>query len=218
MQKPTFKEERKLWKKGYRYVVGLDEVGRGAFAGPVVVGAVVFNKDTPYQQRTRSILAEINDSKLLKPLKRQRLTEEIKKNSVQALVTSISIAIINKQGIGQATKMAFRKILRQLQQKLKGEKLFILIDGFHVKYIKGIGLKNQKAIIKGDRKSITIAAASIIAKVYRDGLMKTLGKKYPQYRLGKNKGYGTKQHQKALKKYGLTKVHRKSFNLSKYLT
>lgn len=215
--KPSFREERKLWKKGYSCVVGVDEVGRGAFAGPVVVGAVVFNKDTPYQQRTRSILAEINDSKLIRPRKRQQLAEIIKENAAFSGTASIGVGVINRQGIGKATAMAMRRAIAQARTELKNQRLFVLVDGFHIKYLQGIGLKNQKAIIKGDRKSISIAAASIIAKVYRDKLMKTLSKKYPQYRLGKNKGYGTKQHQQALKKYGLSKIHRKSFNLSKYL-
>ncbi|MDP3955217.1 MAG: hypothetical protein Q8Q15_02550, partial [bacterium] len=91
--------------------------------------------------------------------------------------------------------------------------MFVLVDGFHVKYLRGIGLKNQKGVIHGDQKSISIAAASILAKVYRDKLMQSLSKqsKYKKYGWGKSKGYGTKEHQKAILKYGLTRYHRKEF-------
>ena len=95
--------------------------------------------------------------------------------------------------------------------KKANKKIFILIDGFQVKYLRGVGLKNQKAIIKGDEKSISIAAASIIAKVYRDKLMEKLAKKYPLYHFDKNKGYGTKEHIKALRKYKQSPIHRLLF-------
>lgn len=227
--KPSFWEEQKLWDKGFEYVVGLDEVGRGSFAGSVVVGAVVFLKDTPSSPRRRILLADVNDSKLLKPLVRLQLSKVIKENALFALTASISVSEIDKIGIGKATQKAFRKVIGNLHEFLnkdtpcpshKGvslQKVYILIDGFHVKYIKGIGLKNQKAIVKGDQKSFSIAAASIIAKVYRDKLMKSLHRKYPHYHFSKNKGYGTKEHQNAIIKYGLSKVHRRSFNLSKIL-
>lgn len=211
MPTPTFKEEQKLWKKGYRYIVGLDEVGRGAFAGPVVAGGVVFDAKTD-----KLLTNGINDSKLLKPRQRQNLSKLITENAFCSSIASSSVSIINKKGVGKATQIAFRKVLKEIRLKLKGKKIFVFIDGFYIKYLNGVGLKNQKAIVKGDQKSISIAAASIIAKVHRDRLMKSLHKKYPQYKLGKNKGYGTKQHQKALKKYGLSKIHRKSFNLLKF--
>ncbi|MCL5970776.1 MAG: ribonuclease HII [Patescibacteria group bacterium] len=210
---PSFKEEKKIWEKGYKYVIGIDEVGRGAFAGPVVTGAAVFKKDID------SSLIEhlgIHDSKLLTPQKRKELDKEIRLHSQYYSISEVGVSGINKVGIGKATEMAFRKVLRETRKKLPGGKIFVLVDGFHIKYIKGIGLKNQKAIIKGDRKSISIASASIIAKVYRDNLMKTLSKKYPQYHFDKNKGYGTKEHRNFIKKYGLSKVHRGSFNLQKF--
>ena len=119
--------------------------------------------------------------------------------------------------------MAFRKVLRQVytetrrgsQDKLKIKNFFVLVDGYPIKYLPG-GLKNQKAIIKGDQKSISIAAASIIAKVYRDSFMMEFHKKYPQYGIANHKGYGTKEHRENLRIYGLSKIHRTSFNLSKY--
>lgn len=215
MKMPDFEEEKKLWKKDFKYVIGVDEVGRGAFAGPVTVAAVVFESESV---EINSL--GINDSKLLTPLKRQKLSKPIKDRCIAYSIVTIGVSTINKIGIGKATNMAFRKSIDDVISKLKAkeEKVYLLADGFHIKHIKQIGLKNQKAIIKGDRKSISIAAASIIAKVHRDNLMKKLSKKYPQYGFAKHKGYGTKFHQEAIKKHGLSRVHRKSFNLSKFTT
>lgn len=209
-KKPTFREENALWKKGYKFVAGIDEVGRGAFAGPVVVGAVVF-------PRNFSPTDGINDSKLLKPRQREFLSQIIKKEAYCFSIAEIPVRTINKYGIGKATQMAFRKAILQIQNKLTNKKIFVLVDGFHVRYLKGVGIKNQKPIKKGDQKSISIAAASIVAKVHRDRLMKKLHRKYPVYGFSRNKGYGTKEHQKALKKFGLSKIHRTSFNLSGFL-
>ncbi|MCL4366349.1 ribonuclease HII [Patescibacteria group bacterium] len=200
---PTFQIEKKLWDLGYSMVCGLDEVGRGCFAGPVVVGAVIFPKDV--------VLPEgIADSKLLKPKTRERLAEEIKRIAVTWSVAEISVSVINKVGIGKATQMAFRKSLKLLSKPPD----FVLIDAF---YIKHLNRKRQRPIKNGDKICASISAASIIAKVYRDKLMKKLHNKYPRYGFAKHKGYGTKQHQEAIKKYGLTRIHRKSFNLEKFI-
>lgn len=203
-KKPTFKEEKALWKNGYAFVAGIDEVGRGAFAGPVVVGAVVF-------ARNLRSLDGVNDSKLLKPRQREFLAQIIKKEALCFSIAEISVWAINKYGIGKATQMAFRKAIKLLPVKPN----YLLIDAF---YIKHMNRKNQKPIKKGDQKSISIAAASIIAKVHRDSHMKKLSIKYPRYKLAKNKGYGTKEHQKALKKFGLSKIHRTSFNLLRFIS
>jgi len=225
MKKPSFKEEKKIWKRGCEFVIGVDEVGRGSFAGPVVAGAVVFGKDTPCMRLTRSILAGINDSKLLSVKKREILSKSIKKEAMFYSIAAIGVSVINKLGIKKASEKAFRKAVSSIISKtskkseysIQNTKYYLLADGFHIKHVGGIGLINQKAIIKGDRKSISIAAASIIAKVYRDKLMKKLNIKYPGYGFAKNKGYGTKFHQIALKKHGLTEIHRTSYNLSKFL-
>lgn len=212
--KPTLREEKLLWKKNYNFVIGLDEVGRGAFAGPVVVAAVVFS---PRNTGNNILSLGIHDSKLLSPKIRECLAKEIKKKSVWA-IAKINVGVINNVGIGKATEMGFRKVVKKILCKGKGNnKAFVLIDGFYVKYIQKVGRKNQKAIIKGDQKSISIAAASIIAKVYRDNIMRKLDPKYPQYGFAKHKGYGTEIHQQAIKKHGLSKIHRKSFNLSHFL-
>lgn len=221
--RPSFLEEKKLWKNGYEFVIGIDEVGRGAFAGPLVVGAVIFSENV-------NICNGINDSKLLTPQNREKLDKEIRKCAQFYSIAQVGLSVINKVGIGKATEVAFRKVISEILRKipslsnkespyprrLLNKKIFVLVDGFHIKYIRGIGLKNQKAIIKGDQKSISIAAASIIAKVYRDRIMVMLQKKYPHYHFDLNKGYGTKDHREQIRKYGLSKLHRKSFNLLKY--
>lgn len=222
VNKPTLKEEIMLWKKGYPYVLGVDEVGRGSFAGPVIAGAVVFGKETSYRLFTNSVLSQINDSKLISPRKRKMLEKEIKKEALLHAVSVIGVTAINKLGIGKASQMAVRKavktILEQIPKQIKEKpQIFVLADGFPARYIRGVGLINQKAIIKGDQKSVSIAAASIIAKVYRDRLMKKFHRKYPGYGLAKNKGYGTKEHRQALKKLGLSQIHRTSFRLEKFL-
>ncbi len=214
MTKPTFSEEKNLWKKGFSYVVGLDEVGRGAFAGPVVVGAVVFKK----QKTLPKELKKINDSKKLSASIREGLAPLIKEHVADFAISQISTQIINKVGIGKATEMAFRKAISKIRHRLQKQQVFILIDGLEIKYIKGIGLKKQKAIIKGDQKSVSIAAASIIAKVHRDSWMKKLHIRFPAYGFLQNKGYGTINHRKAIKIHGFCIQHRTSFNLVKYKT
>lgn len=200
---PTLDLEKQLWGKGYRFVCGVDEVGRGCFAGPVVAGAVVFSQNC-------EILEGIADSKLLKPKQRESLSEKIMQNALFFAVSEVSVAVINKVGIGKATQMAFRKAIKILAKQPD----FVLIDAF---YIKHLNRKKQRAVKDGDKICASISAASIIAKVYRDRLMGELHKKFPQYGFSKNKGYGTKVHQKAIKIHGLSSIHRRSFNLGKFL-
>lgn len=212
---PTLQFEKKLWNSGYTHVCGLDEVGRGSFAGPVVVGAVVFPKNS-------QMIEGLADSKLLKPRKREKLSVVIKEQAFVWAVAEISVSVINKIGIGKATQMAFRKAVRSL--KVKPD--YIVFDAFYnlsgakissSAYVAHLNRKKQKPIKDGDKICASISAASIIAKVHRDKLMRKLHKKYPEYGFAKHKGYGTKRHQEALKKFGLSKVHRKSFNLQKFL-
>lgn len=200
---PSLDIEKSLRKSGYSYVCGLDEVGRGSFAGPVVVGAVIFPPSVELPD-------EIADSKLLKPRKREKLAGVIKDQALAWSIAEIGVPVINKVGIGKATQMAFRKALRLLPVQAD----FVLIDAFYVKHL---NRKRQRPVKDGDKICASISAASIIAKVYRDKLMKKLHKKYPQYGFAKHKGYGTRIHQEAIRKCGLSRIHRKSFDLNKFL-
>jgi ribonuclease HII len=212
---PSFCFETRLWKKGIDCVIGIDEVGRGAFAGPLVVGAVCF---PPYFAKTISvknsrfqILSEVNDSKLLSPNKREMLARHIQQSALASVVVEISVKIINQHGINRANQIGFRKAVARILQKVSPQRAFLLVDGFHARYIKGIGLGNQQAIIKGDQKVFSIAAASIIAKVHRDSIMLKLHKQYPKYNFRLHKGYGTKLHRQCIQKYGLSEIHRPIF-------
>lgn len=209
MVTPTLDIEKKFWNLGYGRVCGLDEVGRGCFAGPVVVGAVIFPSPRHRRGKNFPIIEGLADSKLLRPKRRESLAIKIKNQALAWAIAEISVSNINKLGIGKATQMAFRKALKLLPKQAD----FVLIDAF---YIQHLNRKKQMPVKDGDKICASISAASIIAKVYRDKLMKSLHKKYPQYGLAKHKGYGTKQHQDAIKKYGLSRIHRKSFNLEKF--
>lgn len=204
MKIPDFSEEKELWKKGYKYVCGIDEVGRGPWAGPVVAAAVIF---PPQQGLTLWRLLRqhrIRDSKQLSPIQREKLDPWIKKNCLAYSICEISVGIINREGIVSASQRAYRECLKALKPHTD----FILMDAF---YINNISRKNQKPIIKGDQKSVSIAAASIIAKVYRDDLMRKLHLTDPRYHFDRHKGYGTKKHQEAIAKHGLSPHHRKDF-------
>lgn len=209
MIKPTFDFEKSLWKRGIKRVIGIDEVGRGAFAGPIVAAGVVFSPDIKPK-----LLDGVNDSKLLTPARRLHYSEIIKQNSIYWTIEEIGVSYINKHGIGKANSEVFRKVIKNLLGQIN-EDYFVLIDGFHRKYLPG-GLKKQKGIIKGDSISLSIASASIIAKVYRDNLMENLDEKYQAYGFADNKGYGTLFHRNAIDKFGTCDLHRKAF-LSKYL-
>ena len=195
--KPTLEIEQSLWKKGLDHLAGVDEVGRGAFAGPVVAAAVILPKNF-------QIPDNFADSKQLRPKERKQFAELIKKEAKAWAIAEVGVSVIDKLGLGKAAQKAFRKALKDLKPVAD----FVLVDAF---YIKHLNRKNQKPIIKGDQKSVSIAAASIIAKVHRDKIMRQYHKKYPKYGFGKHKGYGTKFHQVAIKKFGLTTIHRRQF-------
>ncbi|MEX2028814.1 MAG: ribonuclease HII [Candidatus Curtissbacteria bacterium] len=196
---PTLEIENSLWAKGYNYIVGIDEVGRGSWAGPLVVAGVILPKNFVIPE-------DLADSKLVKPQARQKLSKFIQQTAVAFATAQIEPRGIDKHGVGQATHEAFRKVIKILTPVPD----FALIDAF---YIKRFLRSRQQAVKDGDKICASIAAASIVAKVYRDSLMKKAHFKYPQYGFGKHKGYGTKMHQEAIKKYGFTKIHRLSYNL-----
>ena len=199
-------EEKKLWKKGYKYVVGIDEAGRGPLAGPVAAGAVlILEKDFKEAKKIKSV----KDSKKLKEGKRKEVYLNLVKNKkVKWGIGMVSEKTIDRINILEATKLAMIKAVKNLEKKNKIKIDFLLLDG-RMK----LDLKvNQKSIVKGDDKVFSISAASIIAKVKRDKLMERYDKKYPQYNFKKHKGYGTKEHLEKIKKNGACKIHRKSFN------
>lgn len=178
-------------------VIGVDEVGRGCLAGPVVTAAVILPKDFDY--------SEINDSKTLKPEKREQLSELIKKYALWEIALKDN-HYIDEVNILNATHQAMAEAVN----KLSRPKCSVLIDGNSIPHeIKST--YTVKCIIKGDQKITCVAAASIIAKTYRDQLMKDIGLKYPQYGFEKHVGYGTKQHITALQQYGPSPIHRLSF-------
>lgn len=217
MDLPNFSFERKIGQKGYRTIAGVDEVGRGCFAGPIVAAAVVFRDFVgvlpstlvPPLKVNQDPRIVINDSKKLSAKQREIASFWIKRNALCYGIGWASVSQINKLGIKKASEIAFRKAIKNCNKRID----FLLIDAFYIPYVKGLRRKNQKAIIKGDSKSVSIAAASIIAKVYRDRLMVRLSEdpKYKKYKWDRNKGYGTKDHREAILKYGITRLHRKQF-------
>ena len=203
LTKPTFEYESKLWVQGLQYIAGVDEVGRGCFAGPVVAAAVILPSDFTATDR-------INDSKKVAPKLREELAKIIKEYAVAYAIAEVSVSIINQVGIGKAAQQAFLQAVLGL--KIAPEHVLVdafMIDGFHK--------EKQTPIVYGDGISISIAAASIIAKVYRDALMQQLHPQYEVYDFFTNKGYGTKKHREAIGKYGLCDLHRTSFDLKKFL-
>lgn len=193
--------EMKYWNKGKRFIAGVDEAGRGPLAGPVVAAAVVFLSDV--------MIDGIRDSKMLSEKERERLFDIINE---KALCLGVGIAdhvVIDKINILNAT---FRS-MHEAVCKLKHEPEHLLIDGPH---FPGANIPSTK-IIDGDSKCFSIAAASIIAKVTRDQLMKAYDEQFPQYGFAKHKGYCTKEHLDAIQKYGLCEIHRKSFRIPNVL-
>lgn len=213
---PNFVNEQALWRKGFRFVAGVDEVGRGAWAGPVVAAATVWQRDQNLKFKIENAKLRIDDSKRLNSQQREVSAAWIKENALAWGIGEVGPQIINRVGMARASKMVFRAAIAAANSKLKAQNSkvdFLLIDAFYIPYVNGVRRKNQLAIIKGDQKSFSIAAASIIAKVYRDKLMRSLSKqsKFKKYGWGKNKAYGTREHQKAILKHGITRLHRRKF-------
>lgn len=239
---PSFSYEKKLWEKGLICVAGADEVGRGAWSGPVVAAAVVFKSNSKFEARNTKLI-RIDDSKKLSSTQRQRAEKWIKENALAWGIGEVPASKINKIGLTRASQMAFRRAVRECNNRLSSKKSshspneswtmnkvkdpwvhprtsysqtgqtidFLLLDAFYLPYVKSIPKRRQLAIIKGDSKSYSIAAASIIAKEYRDQKMKKLAERYPKYRWASNVGYGTKKHQEGILKIGISRFHRKVF-------
>ena len=191
-------------KQGYEYIIGTDEAGRGPGAGPVFAAAVCF---TSVKDELIDKLSKLNDSKQLTEKLREELYEIIIQNSIYSIYQG-SVEEIERLNILRTSLFMMNKSCNEIIKKLDTKKILVLVDGnkriidfpFH-----------QQTIVKGDSKSASIAAASILAKVSRDKVMKELDKEFPMYEWAKNKGYMTKAHLEAVDKYGLTKWHRKKF-------
>ena len=191
--------EEALRAEGATLIAGVDEVGRGALAGPVIAAAVILPED--------SFIDGVRDSKKLSPAKREKIFTAIEGIAISIGVGSVNARMVDKINILQATYLA----MRQAVSRLSPAPDYLLVDGFRVPEIE----VPQLPLLKGDSMSISIAAASIIAKVIRDKIMIEEGNLYPHYGFLKHKGYGTKEHYKAIATYGLCPIHRRSFNLFK---
>jgi ribonuclease HII len=217
MALPDFSLEKDLWKREQFFVAGVDEVGRGCLSGPVVAGVVVW----PRMSGKDINRLGINDSKKLTPKQREQLSVEIKKRCLYWSIGEASVTDINSLGIVRSTQKAMRRAVGNIRNMINKDRsnsensnpnnIYLLLDAFYLKHMSGVGIKNQNAIIKGDCKSISIASASIVAKVYRDEIMRKLSKRYPEYGWERNMGYGTKEHRQALLKIGPCKLHRRLF-------
>ena len=192
-QMNRYEYESKYYQMGYDYIIGLDEAGRGPMAGELVVAGVIFPKGF-YDEK-------INDSKQLSEKKREALYDLIVENALAYDIEIISVEDVDSLNVYQASKLGMEKCIENLKRK----KMFALSDAMPLNYA------DHEAIIKGDAKSISIGAASILAKVTRDRLMKEYAKIYPEYGFDKHKGYVTKMHKEAIEKYGVCPIHRKSF-------
>ena len=191
--------EREYLKLGYKYICGIDEVGRGCLFGPVTAAAVIMPLSL---ENNKDIINGIEDSKKLTAKKREELSKKIIEKSISYSIYSISEKTIDEINILNATKLAMINAVKNL--KIKTDILFI--DALKI----DIDIK-QISIIKGDLKSYSIGCASILAKVCRDEIMNNLPEEYQKYKISKNKGYGTKEHLEAIKKYGPSNMHRFSF-------
>ncbi|MCH5185116.1 MAG: ribonuclease HII [Oscillospiraceae bacterium] len=187
--------ESELYERGFGAIAGVDEAGRGPLCGSVFAAAVIFPRDF--------YCGEINDSKKLTEKKRERLFDIITENASAYSVKEIDAGTIDKINILRATHKAMCEAVDGLDIRPD----FVIIDG---NSISGMEIAHR-TIVKGDEKSMSIAAASILAKVSRDREMIRLSEEYPEYNFAKNKGYGTKEHREALLKYGPCPIHRKTF-------
>ncbi|EMT46919.1 ribonuclease HII [Anoxybacillus flavithermus AK1] len=186
--------ERSLYERGVRYIAGVDEVGRGPLAGPVVAAAVILPQDV--------FLPHLDDSKKLSETKREQLFSVIQQTALAIGIGVVCAREIDELNIYEATK----KAMIEAVQSLSVVPEHILIDAMHIP----LSIP-QTSIIRGDAHSASIAASSIIAKVTRDRMMKQLGEKYPQYGFERHMGYGTKEHLQAIEQYGVIEEHRRSF-------
>lgn len=205
---PNFNEERKLWNRGFKMVVGLDEAGRGPLAGPVVAAAVIVEYKTKYNA-IKSI--GVNDSKKLSAKKREEIYKILTTHSaIEWGIGVVSEKIIDKINIKNAAELAMQIALEKLEKKIGKKTSFLLIDGNNIKN-RELRSRNHKLIVGADEKVFSCAAASILAKVRRDMIMVSYHKAYPQYGFNQHKGYPTKLHRRNLAICGPCVIHRRTF-------
>jgi len=188
--------EKAFYDRGYKVIAGVDEAGRGPLAGDVYAAAVIFRPGT--------IIEGLNDSKKISPKKRDMLFDEIKEKAVSYAVGVATVAEIEELDILNATFLAMRRAIEALSVKPD----FVMVDGNQ--HIRKLEIENEP-VIKGDSLSMSIAAASILAKVSRDRYMEEMAKKYPEYEFEGHKGYGTKRHSELIREFGPCPIHRLSF-------
>lgn len=191
--------ENEAREQGYTLIAGMDEAGRGPLAGPVVAAAVILDPDKP--------VYGVDDSKKLSPVKRAALKKEIEEKAIAIGVGMADVETIDRINILEATKLAMRRAVENLGVQPE----IVLIDAVKL----GLPMK-ERPIIKGDALSVSIAAASIIAKETRDDILRAYDAMYPEYGFASHKGYGTAAHMEAIERYGMLPIHRRSF-LKKFL-
>ncbi len=194
-QQAMWQYEEAAKRAGYRLIAGVDEAGRGPLAGPVFAAAVILKEG--------AVIEGINDSKKLSEKKREQLYDVIKENAVAYAVYAVDERAIDKINILNATHLAMNKAVESLAKEAD----YVLIDGNSIKGME----RPHETVVKGDAKSISIAAASILAKVSRDRFIVKMAEKYPEYGFEKHKGYGTKAHTDAILRHGPCEIHRKTF-------
>ena len=197
---PSLAEERKLWRAGFTRIAGLDEAGRGALAGPVVAGAVILSAQT----KRAGLWAEVQDSKLLSPPRRQELADRIREQAAAWSLGEASAAEIDARGIASATRLAMRRAV----QTFSPSPDHLLLDWVQ---LKSLNLP-QLSFTKGDLRIVSIAAASILAKVHRDRLLCQLHDQFPGYGFNSHKGYAARTHLAAIEILGPCPAHRRSFS------
>ncbi len=200
--RPGWFAERSLWREGFEVVAGVDEVGRGPLAGPVVAAAVVLPRTASGEPSRSGWIRDLRDSKLLSAGQRERLAEVIRRECSWGLA-AVSPQVVDQINILRATRLAMRRAVDALPARPDA----LIIDGREIVD----GGFQQRAIVDGDARCASIAAASIIAKVARDRMMCELDGRFPGYGLAVNKGYATRDHREALSRLGYTTIHRVSF-------
>lgn len=200
MKYPDTKLEEKLWQKGFRYVLGVDEAGRGPLAGPVVVGAVLI-------ENPKQVVENVRDSKKMTKKQREQAFVEIQEKSTAFGIGIVDAKEIDRVGIKEAVKEAMILAVSEVEKKIKKKVDYIISDG--AVYL--LDDHKMMSISRGDLNHYSIAAASVLAKVTRDMIMEEYSKKYPNYGFEKHMGYGTKMHLDAISKHGICDIHRKSY-------